>query len=185
MPVRAHRGDAGGAGGELCFFEAFFFLDEVEQHVHGDGGGGGEVLVAAVVLFNDAGDGATGVAYGNPNGADDYARLAAVGAAGTCIAADGYGIVSIEELVAAADHLLYDFFADGGVGLNDCCVYAEQIDFHFVGVADESALVVVGTARYGGYDAGNAACRAAFGRGEGFAVAPEIFVDFLAYEFEI
>ena len=91
----------------------------------------------------------------------------------------------MEEFVGADDHLADHLFADGRLLGDDIGIYFEQLYLDFIGVADEAAFIIVGTAWHGGDDAGYAACCTTLGCGEGFVVAPHHFVDFLADKFEI
>ena len=80
---------------------------------------------------------------GNPDGADNDAALSAVGSARSCKTADGNGIVGVEEFIGTDDHLAHHVFANGSLFLNRCAADFEEVHFDIVGVANESASVIV------------------------------------------
>ena len=112
--------------------------------MHGCFCGGGEVLVAAVVLFDHGGHDIVGATYGDPDSTYDDAAASAVGSAGACKSADGYGVVGVQQFVGADDHLAHHFLADGGLFGDDGRIYAEQFggvftEIFFLYSCDDSA----------------------------------------------
>ncbi|EJW92706.1 hypothetical protein EVA_19191 [gut metagenome] len=68
---------------------------------------------------------------------------------------------------------------------DDLGIYAEEVFLYLVCIAYEATFVVVRATGHSRYDTGDASCGATFSCREGFAFAPQDFVDFFTNEFEI